>query len=185
MSVLRYTKVFMLAAFLASLILLPVISMSHDDNLLVNGDFEEELLGGLIPGWPSPFGYTILGDDVATSQVRAYSGNRSLRVEARGNNSPGVRSQKIPAKPGKTYYADTMIWDEESVSGKLYLEFWNSNGKRTVFISDPAEKKKEWQHIWVDTIAPPDTTHVSILLYVYPRPSGVSYFDDTRLMCDD
>ncbi len=67
---LRYTKVFMLAAFLASLILLPVISMSHDDNLLVNGDFEEELLGGLIPGWPSPFGYTILGDDVATSQVR-------------------------------------------------------------------------------------------------------------------
>lgn len=102
----------------------PLVIDKYEQGLVYNGDFEEPLVQGWIPGWlPAELEgkYTVTLDTRATG-----SGKKSLKVVNRSADTWGlgwVAGTEIPARPGTMYTFDTRLkyrnttWAHAAVAG--------------------------------------------------------------------
>lgn len=149
---------------------------------VLNPSFEEALVDGVPPGWPSPFGNAAFGDpELQLSTERAKEGSHSVRIEDRDREASfGLRSAKIPAVAGKEYEASVQAFVEEG-SAQLYLEFWNKAGERIQATIGSANTLGSWAPITVKQLAPEGTVGITLLIYAHKTNVGLAYYDAAGL----
>lgn len=152
---------------------------------LLNGDFEMGYQDGQVPGWPSPFGAAVVGENVALTDARAYDGRYSIRIQDDSDQqSVGLRTAPIPAEPGVMYVAQVYVYNENG-TGQLYLEFWNDQGVRIHHVIAGSSTPGAWTAVRVEELAPPGTTALTLLIYSHQRNVGVTYYDGVTLTTRD
>lgn len=177
----RPVFVLWLACFLALWIAVPAPAAAEggDDNLLINGDFEQQ---GTIPvGWSAFEGWT--NPELSVSAAGAYSGTAGLRIStALANRNPWVR-QTVQIEE-KTEYKLAAWMRGTGVQGTgagFKLEFYkgtaatsanNLNFDQT-FIAAPTELTGDWEYHEYGFAAPEEAT----LVVVYARLYGTGTLD--------
>ncbi len=129
-------------------------------NLVVNGDFEENLLNGGF-AWRYK-----LADGVRTTIDTStfHAGTRSLALQLDGNTLPdaGV-SQLIPVQPGATYSVSVFLHAEEleSANGVRILAT-DAYSNQVLMTSEEAIGSFPWREVTGEFAAGPDTKLVRI-----------------------
>jgi hypothetical protein len=173
-----------LTSVLITLILiLSLTSVARAANLLKNPSFEEQIPGEFPPGW-IPFGsVTKLDENIIFTKGDAPGGEWFLTIT---DDSPtmgyGLKSQPVPAEPGKTYIAKTQA-KVDTGNLTLYLEFLDTNGRRihNVTVYKHSSKNQEWSQISVSAQAPPGTVEAAVILYAQGSNVGIGHMDDISL----
>lgn len=82
--------------------------------------------------------------------------------------------------------ASVKVYNAESATGSLYLEFWNEAGNRVLapFEWRPGDKDV-WTEIVVVAEAPSNAKYATLLLYSSSIAVGTVYFDEVSLMALD
>ncbi|MGI6610189.1 MAG: heparinase II/III domain-containing protein [Limnochordia bacterium] len=150
--------------------------------LVPNASFEEPLVGGMAPGWPSTFGGVRFGGkEISLSRERAVDGVYSIRIEDRDpKGGIGLRSGFIPVKPGAVYVASVQAFREEG-QAQLYIEFWNKSGTRIRVAIADSKQLGQWAPISGQETAPADAVSLTLLLYSHGANVGVTYYDQVEL----
>lgn len=155
-------------------------------NLMVNPGFEEGVdSDGLPVGWPTVFAGK-WGENFELSPV-SLAGDWSLKVvDPDQKTGVGLRSTKVAIEGGKQYMASVKVYNAESATGSLYLEFWNEAGNRVLapFEWRPGDKDV-WTEIVVVAEAPSNAKYATLLLYSSSIAVGTVYFDEVSLMALD
>lgn len=156
--------------------------MPRADNLIVNSDFEEELLGGgldwKLQNHPS--------FDLKLDTLEFHSGNRSLSVtfEQGGIGSLGL-SQLVPVQGGTEYRFSAFAKAVElnTASGPRLLIFDPYTGER-YFVSEDQRGTTGWKEIQAVFRVKPETTLLKIELMReqwQPLIRGKLYLDELGL----
>lgn len=93
-----------------------------------------------------------------------------------------VRSKKVIASPGSTYFAKVWAKTKSGTPGYFMIEFWDQNnaniGSKTGTVTDASG----WQEINLSMVAPDKCTHVTVSMSTKIAETGVSYWDDVSLV---
>jgi hypothetical protein len=145
---------------------------------LTNPSFEEPLIDGVPPGWPSSFGHASFGEPpLRLSDEKAKDGVCSLRIEDLDPEASfGLRSAHIAAEPGREYEASVQVFVQEGAA-QLYLEFWDKSGTRIQADFEGVLTLGEWVPITVKRTAPEQAVTLTLLLYAHKTNVGVAYYD--------
>jgi hypothetical protein len=175
----RFCRSLLLVALVSSLCAVSGLAAAVQ---VPNPSFEEALVDGVPPGWPSCFGNVSFGDpELQLSADRAKESIYSIRIEDRDREaSYGLRSAQIPAEPGREYEATVQVFLEEGVA-QLYLEFWNKSGERIQANIGSANTQGAWVPITIRQTAPEGTTSLTLLLYSHRTNTGVAFYDAVEL----
>ncbi|WP_409341998.1 cohesin domain-containing protein [Paenibacillus sp. MBLB4367] len=152
-----------------------------------NGGFEEQGANGSIPGWTNPYPE---GIPFTVTDAKSRTGTRSLKVvDTARELSGGLQSDKIAAKPGKTYTAGMSVYVNggQPDDAALLLYFYDKDGKQLDSKSSPFSDKtpNRWSEVNVTGIAPAGTTHLSIMAYSSRWSLIDAYYDDITLTSPD
>ncbi len=140
-------------------------SASAKGNLLINGDFEEELENHMIPGWPALLINTKYDRDVFITHERASSGNKSIKIKKDiQRDAKGIRSLPVPVEEGKTYQGTAQVWIEAG-EAHILLEYLDENGGRLKTYIGKAMKEEGWQYLSVEGKAPSRASTLAPLGY--------------------
>lgn len=145
---------------------------------LLNPGFEEYDTAGRALHW-SPLGPES-APRTSSSGARAHSGERALCIDDDAATSVGARSTRVDVAEGTVYEAEVQLLIE---SGRfaIYLEFWNTAGKRVASHFRESTYGDDWHRLTVRATAPADAVHATVLLYSATSNRGVAYFDDVAL----
>src|SRR5690606_24286852 len=136
---------------------------------LYNAGFEEPLVDGKIPGWTQTYG---TGGFTVTDEM-AYEGEHSLKlVDPDDAQSYGVVSDKISMTAGDLYTVSAKVYTEQTAPS-LYLYFYDASGRQIqqnskIYRLDQLATH-EWVTISLEGSAPPEATHLNVLLYTSTR----------------
>jgi len=183
MSIWTERRVFLLwfVCFLALWIVssAPAAAEGGGENLLLNGDFEQQ---GTIPaGWSAFEGWT--NPELSVSAAGAYSGTAGLRIStALANRNPWVR--QIVQIEEKTEYKLAAWMRGAGVQGTgagFKLEFYKGNAVTSAnnlnfdqtFITAPSELTGDWEYYEYGFTAPEEAAWV----VVYARLYGTGTLD--------
>jgi hypothetical protein len=159
-----------------------VAARPHDpnvpENLIPNPGFEEAEQGRPVH-W-TPFNAQS-GDLALSSDEVVRSGALSVRVDdPSATLGVGLRSAFVDVVAGASYQGSVYSSNVEGRS-HLYLEYWDGNGQRISFESQPNGQLGGWQKIRVAASAPDNATYATLLLYLDAANVGAAYFDDAEL----
>lgn len=173
-----------LTSVLVTLILiLSLASVAGAANLLKNPSFEEQITGELPPGWILFGSASKLDENVFFTKGDAPDGEWFLTIK---DDSPtmgyGLKSQPVPAEPGKTYIAKAQA-KVDTGNLTLYLEFLDANGRRihNVTVYKHSSKNQDWSQISVSAQAPSGTVEAAVILYAQGSNVGIGHMDDISL----
>lgn len=146
-----------------------------------NGNMEQPVSGGLIPGWSK----TKPGDanSFEISTARKNSGERSLHITDTPGQFINVMSDLIPVEAGATYTAIARTFIENGTSD-MYVRYFNANrayiGKQDWKIaSSPTDT---WFSQYVTTVVP-EGAQFAAILFAGSNTKNYSYFiDDVQLL---
>ncbi|MBP1990539.1 S-layer homology domain-containing protein [Paenibacillus eucommiae] len=149
----------------ASLTQIPLTELQQ----MSNGDFEK-VSGG------TPSGWTQLTPSVPAVSVTdiVYEGQRSVKLANPTHHAMGLRSPKVPVTPGTNYKSSVQTYIVNGVN-EIYVEFWNTEGKRIANYIQSGPLRNQWQELSVETEAPAGAVYVTLLLL--SNDAGTSYFD--------
>jgi tetratricopeptide (TPR) repeat protein len=149
------------------------------ENLVVNGDFEDELLGGGLE-WSFAKQNAV---DLKVDSLEFHSGNRSLSAtfDAGSVASLGF-SQRVPVQRGSQYRFSAFVKAEglTTASGPRLSISDGETGER-IFLSEDRRGSTGWQEINTVFRVPPSTAVVRIEVVrdpAYPLIKGKFYMDD-------
>lgn len=157
----------------------PAAAEGGDDNLLINGDFEQQ---GTIPaGWSAFEGWT--NPELSVSPTGAYSGTTGLRIStALANRNPWVKQTiQIEEKTGYKLAAWLRGTNVQGSGAGFKLEFYkgtattsanNLNFDQTSLIAS-TELTGDWEYHEYEFVAPKEAT----LVVVYARLYGTGTVD--------
>lgn len=156
--------------------------MPRAENLIVNGDFEEELLGGGLD-WNLPRQVAV---DLRLDTLEFHSGNRSISIvfEAGAQGRPGLY-QLVPVQGGEEYRFSAFAKAVElrTASGPRLLITDAESGER-YFLSEDQRGTTGWKEIRSSFRVKPETALLRIELLREPwQPliQGRLYVDDMTL----
>lgn len=92
-----------------------------------------------------------------------------------------VRSEKKLAIPMAEYQAAAWLKQKSGSPAQFSIEFWDQNNKILKKESAVQAKTTDWQQLRLNTIAPDNCTHVTVLIFTDTASTGVSFFDDVSL----
>ena len=152
-----------------------------------NGGFEEPVSGGKIPGWTNPYP---TGLPFTVSNELALSGNYSIKiVDTSRDQSGGLMSDPIPAKPGKTYKASANVYmvEGDPDDAALMMYFFDADGKElgNTFSLLGSDVPNRWQTVEVEGIAPEGTASIRLMAYSSRWNLITAYYDDITLRSPD
>ncbi|MEF3305730.1 hypothetical protein PV407_21515 [Paenibacillus sp. GYB003] len=149
---------------------------------IVNAGFEQQVVGGVIPGWRQTYGNGVTTATYGISSAAKHTGSFSLRLDdGSATAALGLESDRFPVTAGIHYSASAMFQVER---GRLaiYLQFFNAAGTRIGNTSgwvDPAEGA--WIAGSVSGMAPAEAVTGSVLLYSSSTGQGAGYVDDVTV----
>lgn len=146
-----------------------------------NGDYEQEVVEGEIPGWKKTAEQD--GNTYSITTEKFASGAQSLLVE----NDPGkfmnVISDLIEVEPGTEYtaLAETFI---EYGSSDMYVRFFDGGGRYVgkQAWSIKSEPSGTWFTNAVPVTVPDEAVYAAILFAGSPTKSFKYYVDDVKLL---
>ncbi|MFK7696968.1 glycoside hydrolase domain-containing protein [Paenibacillus sp. HJGM_3] len=152
-----------------------VAGAADADNLLLNGDFEQQGANGKPLNW-SAFQPASVFESVSSP---VHGGNLSVKLTSKGAN--GVRSAKIPVTAGNIYTATLHSFNESGASS-LYLEFWNSSNVRIAVKTQDNLERGTWIQQKLMMQAPAGAVTATVLQYQGAANTGVTYIDDAAFV---
>lgn len=178
----RFTLILLVGALvLASLPL--AAAADEQEELLVNGGFEQPLNGNVIPGWTQTFGSGFGQLNYEVSSAQAYEGTYSLLMEDYNSaRSLGVESDPVPVNPETVYKASAMV-NVETGSLMMYLRYFDANGVKIGEVSSTVTPtSNQWQQLTINLAAPAQAEYARVLLYTpVAGNNSKGYFDQVRL----
>ncbi|MGI2297252.1 S-layer homology domain-containing protein [Paenibacillus sp. GXUN7292] len=146
-----------------------------------NGDFEQPVQDGIIPGWSKT-----KPDDASSFYVtgdRYSQGSKSLHLTNTPEKFLNVISDFIPVEAGATYTAKSRTWIENG-SADMYVRFFDADhvymGKQAWSIkSGPTDV---WFDQYVTAQAPEGAQYAAILFAGSNKKTYSYYIDDVQLL---
>lgn len=152
------------------------------DNLIVNGDFENELLGGGLEWSFARQNYV----DLKVDSLEFHAGNHSLAAsfDAGPVAALGI-SQWVPVQGGAQYHFSAFVKAEElnTASGPR-ISIADGDSKERLFLSDDQRGSTGWKEVSANFRVPASTSVVKIEVVREPSQSlikGKFYMDDLTL----
>lgn len=148
---------------------------------VANGDMEEPVIDGLIPGWSKT--KSADADSFAITDVRQDNGEHSLHIQ----NTPGqyvnVISELIPVEAGATYTAAARTWIEHG-SADMYVRFFDASGaymgkQNWSIVAEPADV---WFDQYVTAVVPEGAQYAAVMFAGSNNKVYSYYVDNIRLM---
>lgn len=148
---------------------------------ITNGDMEEPVLDGIIPGWSKT--KPADADSFAATDERQASGEYSLHIK----NTPGeyvnVISGLVPVEAGATYTAAARTWIEQG-SADMYVRFFDADGaymgkQNWSIVAEPIDV---WFDQYVTAVVPEGAQYAAILFAGSNNKNYSYYVDNVRLM---
>jgi len=93
----------------------------------------------------------------------------------------GFRTNNIEIEPAQLYKVIADVKAFEGGGGQIYLEFWNSSGKRIDVKIGNSTGKSDWGEVEVIGVAPKEATYLTVLLYSGGAAQGVVGYDNIRI----
>ena len=143
---------------------------------LFEEDFETMGEAGKLPeGWR----YFTKLHSVAPSAELAHEGKFSLKlVDEDGKLAAGLRTPQIPVEAERRYVATCWYRGEKGNSQAVYMEFWNTAGKRLVGTSFPCRGRGEWCRVIARAVAPAGSKWLTVHFNSYSTNQATGWFDD-------
>ncbi len=161
---------------LAATWLIACAQLVAPQDLLPNGGFEADADQDGQPDRWFPWGageVSLIPD--------AHSGRNALRLADRSTTeAAGLLSDLAPARPLALYHVTGFVRLERGTF-YLYLEFYDAQAARLAGATAVCPAHSDWVRVELDTVAPPDTTRVRLLLHSPTANTGSAVFDDLRL----
>lgn len=131
---------------------------------------------------PAPSDWSVFSGSPVISSERAFSGNRSIKLEDTGTSvSLGLRTPKVPVEEGLPYTATSRYFNEAGAS-TVYFEFWDDSNKRIEYITFTCSTVNEWDEAKLAYVAPSGAKYASLLVYSNTKNVGTSYHDDLKIV---
>ena len=149
---------------------------------LANAGFEQEVAGGVIPGWRQTYGNGVTAVTYGVVNEVKHSGSFSLRLDDQSATSTlGLESNKFTVTGGVNYSASAMFQVERERLA-IYLQFFNAAGARVGNTSSWVDPGGDaWIKGSVSGTAPADAITGSVLLYSSSTGKGAGYVDDVKV----
>ncbi|WP_213522263.1 collagen-like protein [Paenibacillus sp. J31TS4] len=150
-----------------------------------NGGFEQETVGGKIPGW-QPVNAAADAPSFSVTDEKFAVGTHSLKLQ----NTPGkylnVISDLIPVEPGMTYTAMARTFVEYG-SADMYVRYFDADGRylNKQQYSIKAEPTGSWFTNAVKAEVPSEARYAAILFAGSPTKTFTYYVDDVKLVRGD
>lgn len=158
-------------AILFCLAALPLGSAAST-NLIVNGDFENDL-----SGWGNRYTTNITCN---TTAVNVHEGEKSLRFFTETSNIPYVTRTLTGMREGAAYSYGMYVKTEDAGCNMAFKFEWNDSDNKTVLQSGSdavtENTNGEWSYLSGTEIVPEGADRVVIYVRMYGR--GTAYVDD-------
>jgi WD40 repeat protein len=153
-------------------------SAAGQDNVLVNGDFEQ-IEGAAVPGW-SPDGDAA---NVTVSTAVYAQGLHSLKIDdPSAKQSAGALSDPVGVSPFANVVLEAKVRTESGEGGKADLRFYNAEGRLVSVVSGLVNGPSGgWSDLRVAASAPKDGVRVRAAFYSPAEKTTVFYADAARM----
>lgn len=151
---------------------------------VINGDFEQPIIGDVIPGWSKTKPADAPSFNVTSD--RKNGGEYSLHI----TNTPGefinVISDLIPVEAGSTYTAAARTWIENG-SADMYMRYFDAEGNYLgkQFWNITNSPNDVWFDQYVSGVVPEDAVYAAILFAGSNSKNYSYYVDDIRMLRGD
>ena len=143
---------------------------------LFEEDFESMGETGKVPGdWRH---FTAVRT-VAPDAEFVHGGRFALKlVDEDGKQAVGLRSPRIPVEAGRRYVATCWYRGEKGNNQAVYLEFWNTAGKRVDATSFGCLGRGTWRRVVARAVAPEGSAGLTVHFNSYSTNKATGWFDD-------
>lgn len=149
-----------------------LLSLSAQENLLQNGNFEEG-----DTGWRLVEGANVARD-------YGFNGNGGLKIARTPGMAYSFVTQQVELVPGQVYQLKAQIRAEGITPGNssLGLEFTDANGRWLggSYKSGPRDGQ-DWWIVSTNASVPLNAARSTVVLYIEKGSSGTAYFDNVTL----
>lgn len=152
---------------------------------VTNGDFEQNVVNGGIPGWKK-FNEATDGSKFGVTGDRYSSGSKSLYLESEAGKYLNVISDLIEVEPGETYTAIAKNYIEYG-SADMYVRFFDRSGK---YIGKQAwsiksEPTGSWFTNYVKAEVPAEASYAAVMFAGSANKTFKYYADEVKFLKGD
>lgn len=123
-----------------------------------------------------------LKDWVSLSNEKAYEGKNSVFItDQSSEKASGIKSPYIEIEEGKLYTSVLYMWGINNTSVKMFVKFFDSQGKNLSSKSFAGKRNEQWELISAEETAPKGAKTCQIFIAGVSASTGDAYVDSVSL----